>query len=89
MSPPFAADDIRMPLLVTQGANDPRVLKEESNDIDLWSGVLAPRCQILSLSKATPAQLPPFLDEVIVVLPLVLRGGHPRQPGLAQQSLIG
>src|SRR5687767_147285 len=34
------------------------------------------------------ARLPP-LDEVVVVLALVLRFGHPRQTGIAQQSLIG
>jgi dipeptidyl aminopeptidase/acylaminoacyl peptidase len=33
ISPLFAADQIRMPLLVIQGANDPRVLKAESDDI--------------------------------------------------------
>jgi dipeptidyl aminopeptidase/acylaminoacyl peptidase len=32
-SPLFAADQIRMPLMVVQGANDPRVLKAESDDI--------------------------------------------------------
>ncbi len=33
ISPLFAADQIRKPLLVIQGANDPRVLKAESDDI--------------------------------------------------------
>jgi dipeptidyl aminopeptidase/acylaminoacyl peptidase len=32
-SPFFSADDIRVPLLVAQGANDPRVRKEESDQI--------------------------------------------------------
>jgi dipeptidyl aminopeptidase/acylaminoacyl peptidase len=32
-SPLFAADQIRMPLMVVQGANDPRVIKPESDDI--------------------------------------------------------
>lgn len=32
-SPLFAADQIRMPLMVIQGANDPRVLKAESDDV--------------------------------------------------------
>ncbi len=33
ISPVFHADKIRKPLLVLQGANDPRVLKAESDDI--------------------------------------------------------
>jgi dipeptidyl aminopeptidase/acylaminoacyl peptidase len=33
ISPLFQADRIRRPLLVLQGANDPRVLKSESDDI--------------------------------------------------------
>ena len=33
ISPVFHADKIRRPLLVLQGANDPRVLKAESDDI--------------------------------------------------------
>ncbi|HEY6049676.1 MAG TPA: S9 family peptidase, partial [Thermoanaerobaculia bacterium] len=33
ISPLFQADQIRRPLLVLQGANDPRVLKSESDDI--------------------------------------------------------
>ena len=33
VSPVFHADKIRKPLLVLQGANDPRVLKAESDDI--------------------------------------------------------
>lgn len=33
ISPLFAADQIRMPLMVIQGTNDPRVLKAESDDI--------------------------------------------------------
>lgn len=32
-SPLFAADQIRMPLMVIQGANDPRVIKPESDDV--------------------------------------------------------
>jgi len=32
-SPLFHADKIRRPLLVLQGANDPRVIKPESDDI--------------------------------------------------------
>ena len=30
-----------------------------------------------------------LLNKVIVVLALVLRFGHPRQTGIAQQSLVG
>ena len=33
ISPLFHADKIRKPLLVLQGANDPRVIKPESDDI--------------------------------------------------------
>ena len=33
VSPLFHADQIRKPLIVLQGANDPRVLKAESDDI--------------------------------------------------------
>jgi len=33
ISPLFAADKIRKPLMVLQGANDPRVIKPESDDI--------------------------------------------------------
>ena len=33
VSPVFHADKIRKPLLVLQGANDPRVIKPESDDI--------------------------------------------------------
>ena len=33
ISPLFHADQIRKPLLVLQGANDPRVLQAESDDI--------------------------------------------------------
>ena len=33
MSPAFHGDKIRKPLMVLQGANDPRVLKAESDDI--------------------------------------------------------
>ena len=33
ISPVFHGDKIRKPLLVLQGANDPRVLKAESDDI--------------------------------------------------------
>jgi dipeptidyl aminopeptidase/acylaminoacyl peptidase len=33
ISPVFSADKIRRPLMVLQGANDPRVLKQESDDI--------------------------------------------------------
>jgi dipeptidyl aminopeptidase/acylaminoacyl peptidase len=33
VSPLFNADKIRRPLLVIQGANDPRVLQRESDDI--------------------------------------------------------
>ena len=33
ISPLFHADKIRKPLIVLQGANDPRVLKAESDDI--------------------------------------------------------
>ncbi len=33
MSPVFPADKIKRPLIVIQGANDPRVVKPESDDI--------------------------------------------------------
>ena len=33
ISPVFHADKIRKPLIVLQGANDPRVIKAESDDI--------------------------------------------------------
>ena len=51
------------------------------------SGRVSCHSLLLSSLKAE-ARLPP-LDEVIVVLALVLRFGHPRQTGIAQQSLIG
>jgi len=43
---------------------------------------------IARTSHLAATRLPP-LDEVIVVIALVLRFGHPRQTGIAQQSLIG
>jgi hypothetical protein len=43
---------------------------------------------LLPSSLHAAARLPP-LDEVIVVLALVPRFGHPCQAGIAQQSLIG
>ena len=46
------------------------------------------RVQLLLSSLQAAARLPP-LDEVVVVLALVPRFGHPRQTGIAQQSLIG
>ena len=46
-------------------------------------------CPSLFLSSLQAAARLPPLDEVIVVLALVLRFGHPRQTGIAQQSLIG
>ena len=33
ISPVFHADQIKQPLIVMQGANDPRVIKPESDDI--------------------------------------------------------
>jgi protease II len=59
-SPLFAADRIRIPLLIAQGANDPRVTQIESEQIVAAiekNGALSNTCSIRT--RATASSVPP------------------------------